>query len=97
MKLSKMRRDALMKNVDVVKAFLKGQYARTANLYTFKNKLINYDTVIAEYKDGCLIVNTTKYSVSTSKIQNVLLRHLKESEQDFITVNGLRMGIYNLV
>lgn len=41
-----------------------------------ERKLMNYGTCIAQYIDGELYVNRSKYSVTTSKVQNQLVRKL---------------------
>ena len=62
-----------MKNIDVIKAFLEKRAAKGSNLYSDRNKLINYKTTLAQWHDNYhLIINKTKYSVSTSKNQNYL-------------------------
>lgn len=64
----------MAKNIDVVKGFVARftKVPKTTNLYVENDKLINYYTVIGQYIDGELYVNTTKYSQSTSVIQNKL-------------------------
>lgn len=77
-----------MTNTDVLKCFLQGQKAQTPKrqiqngYYMYEGRtlttdgitLINYKTRIA-YKEGNnLMINNKKYSVTTSKIQNQLLR-----------------------
>lgn len=62
-----------MKNIDVIKAFLEKRVAEGSNLYSDGNKLINYKTTLAQWHDNYhLIVNYTKYSVTTRKNQNYL-------------------------
>lgn len=62
-----------MKNIDVIEAFLKKRVAKGSNLYSDGNKLINYKTTLAQWHDNYqLIVNYTKYSVTTRKNQNYL-------------------------
>lgn len=62
-----------MKNTDVIKAFLEKRVAEGSNLYSDGNKLINYKTTLAQWHDNYhLIINKTKYLVSTSKNQNYL-------------------------
>lgn len=65
-----------MKNIDVIRAFVYGEQAHTLNLMSSGDKLINYSTCIAQRKDGQIYVTDTKFSVSTSKIQNALRREL---------------------
>lgn len=59
-----------MKNKDVIELFLQKKKANGSNLYSDGNKLINYSTTLAQWHDNYhLIVNNTRYSVSTSKNQ----------------------------
>lgn len=62
-----------MKNLNVIENFIKGNTkGKTANLYIVGNKLLNYNTVIAIRKDSKIILNSTKYSQTTSRIQNMI-------------------------
>ena len=65
-----------MKNSDVIKAFVYGEPAHTLNLMSSGDKLINYSTCIAQRKDGQVYVTDTKFSKTTSVIQNALRREL---------------------
>ena len=62
-----------MKNKDVIELFLQKKKANGSNLHSDGYRLINYNTTLAEwYSEFILLVNDTKYSVSTSKNQNWL-------------------------
>ena len=62
-----------MKNKDVIELFLQKKKARGSNLYSDGHRLVNYDTTLAEwYSEFLLIVNSTRYSVTTSKNQGWL-------------------------
>jgi hypothetical protein len=68
-----------MKNQDVIGAFADysikpGIESHTGNLYIINSgrKLMNYNTVLAQRVGNEIIVNSTKYSVTTSKIQTWL-------------------------
>lgn len=62
-----------MKNLDVIEAFRDGaREGKTLNLYIDGDNLVNYATVIAKRVDGGVILNTQKYSRTTSKIQNMI-------------------------
>ena len=63
-----------MRNIDVIKAFLRNQKAKTQNLNTDGVVLVNYRTAIGYWYNGKLFVNRQRYSVTTSKLQNWLLR-----------------------
>ena len=68
-----------MKNIDVIKKFIGGEVkGETTNLYIQGDNLINYSTIIAKRtSNGQFLLNTTKYSRSTSVIQNALKFELK--------------------
>lgn len=63
-----------MKNIDVIKAFLQNRKAKTQNLHTDGTALVNYATTIGYWYNGILFINKQRYSVTTSKIQNWLVR-----------------------
>jgi hypothetical protein len=72
-----------MRNSEVVAKFVKGVHKASAgNLYievrNGRTALINYSTCIAERLDdsGKFYVNRTKYSQSTTTIQNMLGREI---------------------
>lgn len=79
-----------MTNEQVIRNFLKGYEGKTPlrtisgsyhqgrTLYTWNNKLINYSTTIAYIENNILYLNITKYSVTTSKIQNMIDRLSKD-------------------
>lgn len=56
-----------MKNKEVVEAFLSGDVATGSNLRSTGYKLFSYRTCIAEWYDGYLLINITRYSNTTSK------------------------------
>ena len=64
----------MMKNIDVVKAFVKGLPASSGNLRSTGNELISYSTVIAQYENGGkdIVMTSKKYSQTTSTHQNML-------------------------
>jgi hypothetical protein len=61
-----------MRNSDVIKCFLRGLDAKGSNLYSTSEKLINYNTCIAQIVNNILIINNTFYSSTTSRHQNLL-------------------------
>jgi hypothetical protein len=93
----------MAKNIDVVRAFANGESkVKTKNLHIEDDKLFNYDTCIAERweklggQEYGFVVNVTKYSQSTTTIQNMLLREIPE---DLIAqcLVGMPMGVDSLV
>jgi hypothetical protein len=87
-----------MKNIDVVRAFINGgRKIATQNLSMTSTSLFNYNTSIAERSEEFgIVVNVTKYSVSTSKIQNALIRELQDAGKAYVTVSGLGYGASSL-
>ena len=68
-----------MNNQSVIRAFACGKPAKSSNgnLKSLGNKLVSYYTTIAQrLDDGTIVLNNTKYSVSTSKIQTQILYEL---------------------
>jgi hypothetical protein len=69
---------AKMTNQNVIKAFYNQQEGKveshTGNLWITQDgkRLMNYATCLAERIDNIIIINDTKYSVTTSKIQTWL-------------------------
>lgn len=63
-----------MKNKDVCYAFLNKEKCVGSNLTNDGNKLFSYYTCIAEWFNDTLLLNGTKYSVTTSKHQGILQR-----------------------
>lgn len=80
-----------MRNSEVVAAFLNRKIAanRSGSLSSTGTKLFSYATCIAEWNNGSLIINLTKYSVTSSKH----LYYLKRSYQgNYHTVLGVPRG-----
>lgn len=78
-----------MRNEEVIKRFLKHQEGHTPKRYTYdgdyistlwtrENELVNYQTVIARWDNNKIILNTKKYSSTTSKIQHMIERVCEE-------------------
>lgn len=89
-----------MKNVDVIKSFVIGDNwaNKTKNLKIDGDKLMNYDTVIAQRVDhNNIILNMTKYSQSTTTIQNQVLDTLRNYGEYFEIVKDIEMGAKSLV
>ena len=77
-------------NSDVAQAFAKGKSAKSGSMYSTGNKLYSYGTVIAtRQSDGSVVLNNTKYSVTTSKQQSLAKRELQNSG---VKVSGVTGG-----
>lgn len=59
-----------MNNKEVVTAFLNHLTAKAPHLKSENGKLYSYNTVIAQYVDGALVGNNTRYSNTTSRHYN---------------------------
>ena len=64
-----------MKNQDLINAFVynRNYEGKTGSMTAKNGKLYSYNTCIAQHtEDGRLIINNTRYSVTTSKQQGYL-------------------------
>ena len=91
-----------MKNKDVVLAFLDKREAWGSNLYSTGKRLISYNTTIAEwYSNYYLLVNHTRYSVTTSIHQGYLRRELvniaNNSNIIELCLNNIDINTHNLI
>ena len=85
-----------MRNKEVISKFVNfAESAATANVRSTGDKLFNYYTCIAQRHEGKIIVNATRYSATTSKIQCYLLRELLG--YDVIKVTSVPLGTCDLV
>ena len=78
-----------MNNQSVINAFICGKTANSSNrnLRSYGDKLVSYYTTIAQrLTNGTIVLNKTKYSVSTSKIQTWLYWSVKGATIDVTNV-----------
>lgn len=89
----------MARNIDVVNAFINGESKpKTKNLRIEGDKLFNYNTVIAERDcNGRILVNVTKYSRSTSTIQNMLMKELDMVGMSYAMFSDIKIGADSLV
>lgn len=93
-----------MKNFDVVMAFLNQDFAsgvKTKNLRIEGRDLMNYNTILAQaigdgYGNYHYVINVTKYSTSTTTIQNMILNNIDE-RKILKCVGDIPMGANYLV
>ncbi len=84
-----------MRNREVIESFVyRHNECKTKTVRYSGNQLYHYATVLAEYSDIGLIVNITKYSRSTSNVQNVLLDFVVN--QKYTTVEDILGGTNDL-
>ena len=85
-----------MRNQEVISKFVNfAESAATANVRSNGDKLFNYETCIAQRHEGKVIVNVTRYSVTTSKIQNYLRGEM--ANKDVIEVANVPKGTFDLI
>ena len=85
-----------MRNKEVISKFVNfAESAATANVRSTGDKLLSYYTCIAQRHEGKIIVNITRYSMTTSKLQSHVRWEL--SGYDVIEVTGVPRGTCNLV
>jgi hypothetical protein len=90
---NEMEMDKMAKNKDVIMGFIYGDTKGKASSITIEgDKLYSYNTVIAQRINGAIVINKTKYSMSTTTCQNVLLREMSDAR----TVEDVRMGAQDL-
>lgn len=87
-----------MNNQSVINAFVCGKSAKSSNgnLKSFGDKLVSYYTTIAQRLDnGTIVLNRTKYSVSTSKIQT-WAKGAFDGYRNVVEVTGVPLGATDL-
>lgn len=85
-----------MRNQNVIENFIHQIFeGKGSNLYIDNNKLVNYNTTIAQWENGTLLLNVTKYSQTTSKNQNII-KKLAENLINVIELDNVPMNTYNL-
>ena len=58
-----------------------------SNIHSYGDKLFSYNTCIGQWYNDCVILNETRYSITTSKHQTMLEWQLNESKIDIIYVH----------
>lgn len=92
----------IMKNLDVCKVFVNGSkngaHSLNMSISHDGSTLYSYNTAIAQkLPNGSIIVNETKYSVSTSKHQSFLRRAIPSELTTHHTTKHVPIGTYNLI
>lgn len=87
-----------MRNNQVIDAFLNHNevVSDNKNLRSTGTKLFSYSTCIAQWLDDILIINVTKYSKTTSTIQNRLAERALNRKINTIKVDGVGYNVSNL-
>lgn len=84
-----------MRNNDLISKFVNGGTRGTgSNMYIDNDKLIEWNTCLAQRVNGGYILNLTKYSRTTSRWQNDIKYYV--GSKVVATVNGLDFGVKDL-
>lgn len=78
-----------MRNKDVIEGFIRGEVCSTLHLFSTGDRLLSYNTCIAEVVGEILYINKTRYSVTTSKHLELLLRRLDNRKIKIVTNIGI--------
>lgn len=86
-----------MTQVELIAEFIngleEGKCGGSGNLYIKDNRLIHFFTVLAERDVDGFIVNTTWYSIITSRVQKNIISLLGENK--YIEIKGIPEGYRN--
>jgi hypothetical protein len=89
-----------MKTAELIEKFVVGGLekgnASGGRLYIEDNKIMNYNTCLAEIVRGTWYVNITKYSRTTTTHQNKIVRTLKERGQNPVLLDLMPIGVQKL-
>ena len=69
------------------------------SMHFVNSTLYSYNTAIGQYnkKDGTFVVNMTKYSQTTTKQRNLLIKALKERKIRYTEVDKVKRDTTNLI
>lgn len=82
-----------MTTQDVISKFINGATkGKASSLEISGEKLYNYSTVIAQRINGAVVLNVTKYSMTTTKHQNRLRREIPNAR----TIDDVPQGASDL-
>lgn len=87
----------MKRNDQVIKDFINGRESANVNLRSTGDKLINYNTCLAQKRGNTMYVNDTRYSVSTSKIQGMLRQQVEWECNVVEYMSGVPINTWNLL
>lgn len=80
-----------MTQVELVKSWLEGaNEGEVGSVSVFGDRLVHYSTVIAERYNGKVILNYTRYSLASGKVQKMVTDALPR--EDIVFVSGVEGG-----
>lgn len=74
--------------MDLINAFINGKTAQNGSMRTDGVKLFSYATCIAQKTSDGILLNTCKYSTTTSKQQTYTRQALEKRGRNFTEVDG---------
>lgn len=74
---------------EVIDKFVCKQYGSGSNCMSTGEKLYSYNTCIGQWVGNVVYINTTKYSNTTSKLQNYLLAQIRARGLDTEIFNNI--------
>lgn len=86
-----------MTNTQVIKSYLKGDNAKSLSLQTDGQSLYTYNTILAEKYNDTILVNDTKYSVTSSKHKGLLIGELESQGRNYERIQNVLIESKTLV
>ncbi len=83
-----------MTNEQVCKNFAGGKEGRSLNMLSTGDRLYSYNTVIAQWIDGKIILNGTKYSPTTSRHTYYIRSHSDMTTSEYVPINSQDLRPY---
>lgn len=74
---------------EVIDKFVCKQYGSGSNCMSTGEKLYSYNTCIGQWVGNVVYINTTKYSNTTTKLQNYLLAQIRARGLDTEIFNNI--------
>ena len=86
-----------MKTSEVIDKFLDKDFNFHANsVSSEEDRLFSYSTIIGQWFNNTLLINITKYSVTTSRHQNYLIIFADRKGIKYYTVSDISRGTCDL-
>lgn len=76
-----------MTNQQVGERFLKGEKGKSLNMTSTGDKLFSYNTIVAQWIDDKIVLNSTKYSATTSKHVYYVKSYADMVTSEFVPIN----------
>jgi len=87
----------MVSNIELINIFISGKTAHNGSMSTDGTKLFSYATCIAQKTSEGILLNSCKYSTTTSKQQNYTRRELERRGCSYVEVEGyIRRGATDL-